>query len=100
MSCQENWVEVELASLVLAAARPTCHPPHVDQEGDVEDEGEEHQEDGGEDPEGQCGQTFRVWWRVRENRGEHVHKNLDHNTNLWGSLWSWKLKIDIFLPAM
>ena len=73
---QKNWVEVERSSLVLVAARPSCHPSHLDQDDDVEEEGGEDEEDGGEDPDGQRSQTFRVRGGRQEDRGEHVHEHL------------------------
>ena len=59
MDGQKNWVEIDRSSLVLAAARPPCLPSHLDQDGDVEEEGGEDEEDGGEDPDGQRSQTFQ-----------------------------------------
>ena len=76
MDGEEDWVEVQHSSLVLADARPPRPPSHVDQDGDVEEEGGEDEEDGGEDPDGQRGQTFRVRGGGQEDWGEHVHKHL------------------------
>ena len=76
MDGQKNWVEIERSSLVLVAARPSCHPSHLDQDDDVEEEGGEDEENGGEDPDGQRSQTFRVRGGRQEDRGEHVHEHL------------------------
>ena len=59
MDGKEDWVEVQHSSLVLADACPLRPPSHVDQDGDVEEEGGEDEEDGGEDPDGQRSQTFQ-----------------------------------------
>ena len=76
MGEKKNWVEVEQSFLVLAAVGPSRHPSHLDQDGDVEEEGGEDEEDGGEDPDRQRGQTFRVRGGAGEDGGEHVHKHL------------------------
>ena len=71
MDGEEDWVEVQHSSLVLADARPPRPPSHVDQDGDVEEEGGEDEEDGGEDPDGQRSQTFQnlnLNWKLNWSR--------------------------------
>ena len=75
MNHEKDWIQVQRLPLRLAAGSPHALP-HVDQDGDVEEQGDEDQDHGAEDPGGQGGQALWVGRRGRQHWGEHVHQHL------------------------
>ena len=75
MNHEKNWIQVQRLPLHITSSSPHVSP-HVDQDDDVEEQGDEDQDHGAEDPGGQGGQALRVGRGGRQHWGEHVHQHL------------------------
>ena len=75
MRHEKDWIQVQRLPLQIAASSPQASP-HVDQDDDVEEQGDEDQDHGAQDPGGQGGQALRVGRGGRQHWGEHVHQHL------------------------
>ena len=83
MNHEKNWIQVQRLLLHITSSSPHVSP-HVDQDDDVEEQGDEDQDHGAQDPGGQGGQALRVGRGGRQNWGEHVHQHLDNDGDYFG----------------
>ena len=83
MNDEKDWIQVKRLPLQIAAGSPQA-PPHIDQDDDVEEQGNEDQDHGAKDPGGQGGQALRVGRGGRQHWGEHVHQHLGDDGDYFG----------------
>ena len=74
--CEKKYGVKINSAFLLGRTSLLCHPPHVDEDGDVEEECDENEDETSKDPDCKRCQPFWIGGRVGQDIGEHGHKNL------------------------
>ena len=84
MNHEKDWIQVQRLLLHITSSSPQSSP-HVDQDDDVEKQGDEDQDHGAQDPGGQGSQALGVGRGGRQHWGEHVHQYLGDDGDYVGT---------------